>query len=121
MIALTDVDSQAGRVFAIAPFGTPASDVTKVNSAPSTPYNYNSEAANKLRELRLSSAGSSKTSLNKIERPPSALLPAMKYTTSDVDRETGTLSRPVSRHLAQPFSDMTLVKVDQHTVIRSEK
>jgi hypothetical protein len=115
------------------PLDSPASDVTKVNSLPSTPFE--SAAGNKLKELRLSPSGSSISSV-KLEKPATALLPSVKlhYPSSDSGRgdfnsmsrplsrieRTASLSRPPSR-ASGPFLDMTMVKIDQETFTWSEK
>lgn len=117
LTATNDPNSDNYRVFTSSPFSTPASDKTRVDTAPTTPFNYNTEAANKLRELRLSPASSRSGSPVKIERPVLALLPAMKLERSN----SSVGSRPVSRLSAQPFADMTLVKVDQQTMVWTEK
>lgn len=99
---------------------SPGSDVTKVNSVPSTPYKP-SDAANKLRELRLSPSSYINSPLQ-LEKPASALLPPLKLERSA--SPVGTIgmapSRPASRNTG-PFADMTLVKVDQEVMTWSEK
>lgn len=103
----------------MTPVSTPGSDVTRVNTLPNTPTR--SVASSKLKELRLSPTSTLTGGVAPLEKPASALLPAVVIHPVQTIWRSGTMERDQQQQYTPPFSNLPFVRLEKEDFVWANK